>query len=68
MVLTVRPPIVLSYGGVYNVHGAWVSEGIFSSGAIVDFSMWWQKAFFQGGPTLVKSHFTNWKLSEKILY
>jgi len=34
-------------------------------GAIMDFSKWLPKAFFQGVPTVMKFHFTNPKLREK---
>ena len=45
---------------------SWASERFFPGGPILAFSRWWLKAFFQGWATVMKFHFTNSKIREKI--
>ena len=46
---------------------SWAFERFFPWGANVDFFRSWLKAFFQGGPTMMKFHFANSKPTEKYL-
>jgi len=43
-------------------HG--VRQDYFPGGTIVDFARWWANAFSRSGPTVVKFHFANLKLTD----